>query len=382
MSALALTVNGERVELEVEPRLHLADLLRERLNLTGTHLGCEQGACGACTVLLDGAPARSCLVFAGMCEGAEVRTIEDFDHDALMARLRDVFSREHGLQCGFCTPGMLMTSRDVVSRLPGADEARIRKELSGNLCRCTGYVGIVRAVTQVAAEQAAQPAPPVPAAPRAPVRVFAASDAAVQDSAVAASRDALEQTGALEPGWTRLSDSFAVPRPSQEVWAMFADLRRMATCMPGAELDEADQHALKGRMRVKLGPISAAFAGTATIERDEVRQRGVLSGAGGDGKGGSRARGRVVYQLVPEGGGTRVNLTLEFVLHGALAQFGRSGLVKEFVGRLVRQFADNLAASLGDAPASPVPAPKASLGAASMLWGVIWSRIKTWLRQA
>ena len=144
-----LTVNGKQVKAEVEPRTHLADFLRETLRLTGTHLGCEHGVCGACTVLVDGEPARSCITFAVACDGANIQTIEDFDADEVMQELRTAFSGEHALQCGYCTPAMLIIARDIVTRLPDADERRIRVELSGNLCRCTGYVGIVKAVQRV-----------------------------------------------------------------------------------------------------------------------------------------------------------------------------------------------------------------------------------------
>ena len=150
---IRMTVNGKPVELVAEPRTHLADLLRGELLLTGTHLGCEHGVCGACTVELDGAPARSCISHAGSCDGAAVRTIEGFDSDPVMAALREAFSAEHALQCGYCTPGMLITARDVVLRLPNADEGQVREELSGNLCRCTGYRGIVRAVLRVLEER-------------------------------------------------------------------------------------------------------------------------------------------------------------------------------------------------------------------------------------
>ena len=146
---IALAVNGKRVEAEVEPRTHLADFLREHLNLTGTNLGCEHGVCGACTLEIDGAPSRSCITYAVACDGASVRTIEGMDDDPVMAKLREAFTAEHALQCGYCTPGMLMTARDIVTRLPDADEARIRKELAGNLCRCTGYMGIVAAIQRV-----------------------------------------------------------------------------------------------------------------------------------------------------------------------------------------------------------------------------------------
>jgi carbon-monoxide dehydrogenase small subunit len=152
---ITLTVNGDRVAVTAEPRTHLADLLRGELLLTGTHLGCEHGVCGACTVEVDGVPARACLLHAGSCDGASIRTIEGFDNDPVMAQLREAFAAEHALQCGYCTPGMLVTARDIVLRLPQADAARVREELAGNLCRCTGYRGIVRAILAVLAARAA-----------------------------------------------------------------------------------------------------------------------------------------------------------------------------------------------------------------------------------
>jgi carbon-monoxide dehydrogenase small subunit len=141
------TVNGERVALEVEPRLTLADALREELGLTGTHLGCEHGVCGACTVLVDDEPARACLMFAVQAEGSSVRTVEGLaDADGALHPLQEAFSEHHGLQCGFCTPGMLMTAVHLLDNHPGADRETIRAEMSGNICRCTGYVGIVDAI--------------------------------------------------------------------------------------------------------------------------------------------------------------------------------------------------------------------------------------------
>ncbi len=150
---ISLIVNGEPAKVEAEPREHLADLLRGSLRLTGTHIGCEHGVCGACTVEIDGMPARSCITHAGSCDGASVRTIEGFRDDTVMAALREAFSQAHALQCGYCTPGMLVVARDIVLRLPEADEARVREEMAGNLCRCTGYRGIVRAVLQVLADR-------------------------------------------------------------------------------------------------------------------------------------------------------------------------------------------------------------------------------------
>ncbi|MFG1347714.1 (2Fe-2S)-binding protein, partial [Xanthobacter autotrophicus DSM 431] len=152
---IRLTVNGRAVAAEAEGRTSLADFVRDTLNLTGTHTGCEHGVCGACTLLVDGEPARACLAFAGVCQGAEVVTIEGLDEDEVTAALRAAFNREHALQCGFCTPGMLVSARDIVLRLSEPDETRIRLGLAGNLCRCTGYAGIVKAVASVIAARRA-----------------------------------------------------------------------------------------------------------------------------------------------------------------------------------------------------------------------------------
>jgi carbon-monoxide dehydrogenase small subunit len=153
MSEITVTINGETVTGNVEPRLSLADFVRDHRRLTGTHLGCEHGVCGACTVLMNGEPVRSCITFAVVADGTEITTIEGFDEDEPMTQLRKAFHENHALQCGYCTPGMLVAARDIVTRLPDADEARVRLELAGNLCRCTGYVGIVNAVLQVLEER-------------------------------------------------------------------------------------------------------------------------------------------------------------------------------------------------------------------------------------
>ena len=145
---ISLTVNSRKVTGLTSPRTHLGDFLREQQRLTGTHLGCEHGVCGACTVLLDGEPVRSCITYAVACDGQTVTTVEGLN-DEIAAELREAFSAAHGLQCGFCTPGMLISAWDLVRRLPDADDARIRREMSGNLCRCTGYVGIVEAIHRV-----------------------------------------------------------------------------------------------------------------------------------------------------------------------------------------------------------------------------------------
>ena len=143
-TAIKLTVNGREHALEVEPRMHLGDVLRTEIGLTGTHLGCEHGVCGACTVLVDGRAARSCLMFAVQADGAKITTIEGMAAaDGTLHPLQQAFHENHGLQCGFCTPGMIMSLAAYLKDHPNADERELRLALSGNICRCTGYQGII-----------------------------------------------------------------------------------------------------------------------------------------------------------------------------------------------------------------------------------------------
>jgi carbon-monoxide dehydrogenase small subunit len=143
---VTVTVNGEETSREVEPRLLLVHYLRTKLGLRGTHWACDTSNCGACTVWLDGVPVKSCTVLAAQADGHEVRTVEDLETNGTLDPLQAGFIQEHGLQCGFCTPGMLMTARALLDRDPNPDEATIREAISGNLCRCTGYENIVRAI--------------------------------------------------------------------------------------------------------------------------------------------------------------------------------------------------------------------------------------------
>jgi carbon-monoxide dehydrogenase small subunit len=146
--ATVFEVNGKRVEVDVAPRTTLADCLRHVLRLTGTHVGCEHGVCGACTVIVDGAAVRSCLMLAVQAHGAAVLTVEGLSREDRLTPLQSAFRKHHALQCGFCTPGMLTTAHALLSEEPDADASRIRDVLSGNLCRCTGYIPIVEAVLE------------------------------------------------------------------------------------------------------------------------------------------------------------------------------------------------------------------------------------------
>jgi aerobic carbon-monoxide dehydrogenase small subunit len=153
MITVNLRVNAETITRSIDDRLSLADFVREHCLLTGTHIGCEHGVCGACTMLMDGKPVRSCITLTAAAEGTEVRTVEGYQGDELMQAIRTAFNLRHAVQCGFCTPGMLATAYDMLSRIPDLDRDRIRSELGGNLCRCTGYLPIIQAIEDVHASR-------------------------------------------------------------------------------------------------------------------------------------------------------------------------------------------------------------------------------------
>ncbi|MET0963085.1 MAG: 2Fe-2S iron-sulfur cluster-binding protein [Noviherbaspirillum sp.] len=373
---IRLHLNGAWVRHEATPRTHLGDFVRDHCGLTGTHLGCEHGVCGACTVLVDDQPVRSCITFAVACDQKQVRTIEGYGDDAVMRKLRAAFSREHALQCGYCTPGMLATAYDIVRRLPQADEERIRVELSGNLCRCTGYVGIVRAIASVLAEQNAgapelsAPAPE-PVMPAAAMQSFTVQEAAAAAAPAPAAATAAES----RKGWSHIEDSFIVDFPAQQVWEFMGDVEALASCLPGAEVLENDGRTVKGRIAIRFGPIAAAFNGSAVLDRDDAARSGLLRGAGTDSISQSRAKGDVGYRIVAiDDSRTRVDVTLDHMLQGALAQFSRSGLVRDFVTRMIGDFGRNLAARMAGASAAEMPAQ--SLSVSLTMISILWSRLK------
>jgi aerobic carbon-monoxide dehydrogenase small subunit len=159
MTEITLKLNDAAVTHDVAPQTTLADFLRDRCDLTATHLGCEHGACGACTVAVDGQATRSCLMLAVMCDGRSVHTLEGLRSDPVMEVLRRKFHECHGLQCGYCTPGMLIMARDILRRVPRPDPQTVRHELSGQICRCTGYSGIVKAIVAAGQELAQDKGP-------------------------------------------------------------------------------------------------------------------------------------------------------------------------------------------------------------------------------
>ena len=361
MTRLSLTVNGRPASEEVEPRTHLADFLREQLLLTGTHLGCEHGVCGACTVLLDGEPARSCITLAVECEGREVRTIEGLDDDVVAEALRAAFTAEHGLQCGYCTPGMMVTARDIVIRRPDLDDDGVRLELAGNLCRCTGYLGIVRAIRRVldqnlVIERPARPSAPhgvfarVVEAPAGPPRKRVASPSAVSSSS---------------PG--RLVQILSIPVDAETAWRALNDPALIVECVPGVRLVSAQGERLSGEMTVALGPIKAAFAGQARIVYDAQGRSGTVSGSGSDTASGSRLSASARFGVQAAGAGaSSIRLETTYDLQGPLAQFGRGPILDALAAEMAEAISRNLTARLTGKPAPG--GREARLNASQLLW--------------
>jgi carbon-monoxide dehydrogenase small subunit len=335
---ISLTLNDRPVAATVESRTHLADFLRDDQMLTGTHIGCEQGVCGACTVMIDGRPVRSCITLAAACDAADVRTIESFDDDPLMARLREAFSHHHGLQCGYCTPGMLATAYDIVRRVPDADADRIRKELSGNLCRCTGYAGAVAAVADVLAndppEALLQPMARVGQTRTMQSRVSQSPAGRVSGGE---SSSSIQIPDRVENG-TALSREVLIDAAPEAVWRIVADIPTLVTCIPGAQLSEPVQEGRAlGSVGVALGPIRSSFDGAADIDLDSETKSGRVIGRGGDRLSRSTLDGALEFALTGAGNGSQSRLKLEMMyrLKGPLAQFGRPAVVATIADQLL-----------------------------------------------
>ncbi|MBZ9810995.1 MULTISPECIES: xanthine dehydrogenase family Fe-S subunit [unclassified Mesorhizobium] len=390
MTLINLTVNGKATTASAEPRTHLADFLRETHNFTGTHIGCEHGVCGACTLLVDGVPTRSCITFAVACDHAEVTTIEGLDDDEIAKELRAAFSKEHGLQCGYCTPGMMVSARDVVLRMEAPSEHEIRVLMSGNLCRCTGYVGIVRAIAGVIEARRARRVGAVPGGYRtvlgpagsghAPAALGGEAKLRPQAAKAAVPSAGNKADTKLDADWKpqmSFGQGFVVSHPPEAVWNFFGRIGEVASCLPGASLtgEPVDGH-VEGRIKVKVGPISAEFQGVAGVTRDEASRTGQISGAGRDQRSNSATRGLIGY-AVKQGanvGETKVDVTIGYTLTGMLAQFGRSGLVQDVANRIIEAFVKNLEAKLSGKGAEVAVATEFDAG--SLMSSVILGRIK------
>jgi aerobic carbon-monoxide dehydrogenase small subunit len=394
-----LTVNGNALSAEVEPRIHLADLLREAHNLTGTHIGCEHGVCGACTLLVDDVPIRSCITFAVACENAKVTTIEGLDDDEVARELRTAFTAHHALQCGYCTPGMIVSGRDIVLRMEAPSEHDIRVAMSGNLCRCTGYVGIVRAIQTVISDRRARGVAAIPGGGR--ERLGPAGSGRAGEMRMGAPRmnagaglraaprvTAADASSRIEADWkprVEFRQSFMIAHPAEKVWAFFGRVEDVAACLPGASLDGGENDGVvNGKMTVKAGPISAEFKGVAQITRDEATHRGAIVGSGRDTRSNSATRGVIAYSVEPDqgGAGSRVEVDIGYTLTGMLAQFGRSGLIQDIASRLTAAFAQNLEARISAVDnAAAAPPLVRELNAGSLIATVLLGRAKHLIRR-
>ena len=408
MKTIRLTVNREPREATVAARTQLAELLRDHLHLTGTHLGCEHGVCGACTVLVNGRPIRSCITWAHACEGADVITVEGLGDDPVGEALRDAFSRHHALQCGFCTPGMLATAWDVVTRLAPVDDAAIRRELNGNLCRCTGYMGIIAAVREVARQRRgegsadandvaeARESPGTPAASSEPPGIGAvgAAETTARDfaapfepfevdpahlPAVATPASDADRAATRTDGWTGLERGFTLEQPVDALWTLFEDLPRIARCIPGVSIESAGADRFTGRAAIRFGPIGAAFEGEGRRETDAERRIGAISGRGTDARGHATLEAELRYAMSGEDvppdpkprPRTRVDLTIRFRIQGGLAQFNRNDLVESFADVLLADFVRNCERLLAG---EEVRSGRSASGLA-LLWRTIRARL-------
>lgn len=355
---VALTVNGTPVTVTVRTREHLADVLRERLGLTGTHLGCEHGVCGMCTVLVDGDAARACLLFAVQCDRADVVTVEGLGAPERQHPLQRAFSAHHGLQCGFCTPGMLMSSYDLLAHDPAATD--LPTEMSGVLCRCTGYRGILAAVADVAgAYPDGVPAPGNCERRTLVGRAGSALPATTADAApaTAAAREVRMPAGAPTATVEVTSELDAA---LEDVWSVLSDVERLVACLPGARLVEAlggDRY--RGRATVALGPVKLAFDGLAqVVERDAGDHRIHLVAQGAD-AGGSATQADIRLEATTGADGrTVLRADAALYLSGRIAQFGRA-LAGDVSRRMFEQFAAAVeeSARTGTAPELSRPNP-------------------------
>jgi carbon-monoxide dehydrogenase small subunit len=287
---------------------------------------------------------------------------------------------------------MLATARDIVLRLPDADEARVRLELSGNLCRCTGYQGIVDAVLDVLQQQRETPNDQIrrlretwlssrttTAAGTVALGPLLSPAPEASDPVAHADVDPGAMVKAKAKG-NAIDAYFDVPYPLEQVWQFMGDLPAVASCLPGAKIDSHDGERVKGSISIKFGPMSAAFAGAARLERDDVSKRAVLRGAGQDSLSKSRAQGDISYSVQAlTSDNTRVQVDMVYSLQGPLAQFSRSGLVKDFVRRMIADLGKQVGHRLSG-QTTPSSEPLSSASMVRVMLSVLWNRVRGWFK--
>lgn len=356
------TVNGTPVSLKVPARMTLSDVLRDSLGLTGTHIGCEHGVCGMCTVLVDGDASRACLLFACQVDGAEIITVEGLGKPDDLHPLQESFGRHHGLQCGFCTPGFLMSSYDLLDHEPEVQREDLPEELSGVICRCTGYRNIIDAVEDVSTNYRGKLPEPKNCGHHTLVgRAQTGSTATPDESATeAVTEQAAPEKIQLPSGEPTISINVtsALESPPQDVARVFEDIQLLARCLPGAELtEELGNNWYRGRARVALGPIRLSFNGFANLLEHKPDRMHVL-GQAKDTSGG-RAQAEIRLLAIPDGSGTRLEAEAKVYLVGRIAGFGRS-LAGDVSRRMFEDFAKAVdQAARGEEPTTGGKPPSA-----------------------
>ncbi|MFI5606930.1 2Fe-2S iron-sulfur cluster-binding protein [Amycolatopsis sp. NPDC051903] len=372
---VTMTVNGTEVTLSLPARVTLADALRDHLGLTGTHLGCEHGVCGMCTVLVDGSAARACLLFACQLDGAEIVTVEGLGRPDNLHPLQEAFGAHHALQCGFCTPGFLLSSYDLLASKPDVAEEDLPVELSGVLCRCTGYRNILSAVSEVAnAHRDGIPAP----------RNCGQHVLMGHTAAKPGAKTAPEPVGVREIELPQGDPTFTVEVTQdlaaslEKTWRVLDDLDVVAACLPGAEITEhLGDDRYRGRARVAVGPIRLSFAGLAQVtERDAAAHRLRVIGQGED-AGGGRTQADILLLAEETPAGTRLRATAQVYLTGRIAQFGRA-----LAGDVSRRMFEQFAAAVEETAVSGVRTAAAEPpGALALLGATLAAKAREWGRR-
>ncbi|MGH3366342.1 MAG: 2Fe-2S iron-sulfur cluster-binding protein [Nocardioidaceae bacterium] len=392
---VSISVNGTPTQLAVPARLTLADALRDHLGLTGTHLGCEHGVCGMCTVLVDGQAARACLLFACQLDGSEVVTVEGLGRPDALHPLQEAFGRHHALQCGFCTAGFLLSTYDLLDHRPDVPREELPQELSGVLCRCTGYRNIVDAVADVAVthpdgipgpgNSSVRPLVGRAIAHHGPHAVGTEEPYGEQGSASA------ERVGPGDVGGIRLPEGEPTVHVdvTKDLAAAVADVGRLlgdvpvlASCLPGAELTEAlGDGWYRGRANVAFGPIRLSFASLAHVVEHDRSYIRVLAQGVDPGSGSAVADIRLRVLPATSGSGGRLHADARVFLAGRIAQFGRS-----LAGDVSRQMFGQFGSSVDRLATSGETGPRdarseARAGGLRLLAPIVAARVRGTVRR-
>ncbi|MFE9007075.1 2Fe-2S iron-sulfur cluster-binding protein [Streptomyces sp. NPDC007875] len=376
-----MTVNGTPTVLNLPARVTLADALRDHLGLTGTHLGCEHGVCGMRTVLVDGEAARACLLFAVQLDGADIVTVEGLGRSDDLHPLQEAFGRNHALQCGFCTPGFLMSSYDLLTHKPDVTEEELPQELSGVICRCTGYRNILTAVGETHRAHPEGIPEPGNCGQRALVGRSGQGGHVSDGQEDTDGAESLSRQEIVLPSGDptiAVEITTEIDLPEEKVWRVLDDIQLLARCLPGAALtDDLGNDHYAGRARAPVGSVKLAFKGLAhLVEHDRAGGRPRVVAQGQD-TGGAQTQGDITLRTEATETGTAMHADAEVCLTGRIAQFGRA-LAGDVSRRMFEQFTDAVAeaARSGQAPSGPVKAPSAM----SLVLAPLLDRIKHLLR--